>query len=438
MKGEAQQAIVRLLSLMRDGKEIRQYLQRFSEIERTRFAVIKVGGAVLRDDRAVLADALAFLQTVGLTPVVVHGAGPQLDAALDEKGVSSVRVGGLRVTTPEVMAVAREVFTAENLALVDAVRAAGARAAAVPYGVFEAELADEARLGLVGEPRMASLDLVRSATNAGAIPILASLGVSPEGRLLNVNADAAVRALVAALEPTKVVFLTQTGGVLNGEGGLVTSINLATDRETLMRAPWLTGGMRLKIEEIERLLEALPLSSSVSITRPDALAQELFTHTGSGTLVRRGESVLVGEEKSAFELGRVVSLVTDAFGRPPAPQWWEQLALARGYVTERYRAGAFVCALEGAAYLDKFAVCGDAQGEGLGQAVWRRMTADWPRLIWRAHPDNPINDFYFREADGACRCGDWVVFWRGLNDFNDIARLVDVVSARPATLEAAA
>src|SRR5262249_46618420 len=71
--GAPRTAIVRLLGLMRDGREIRQYLQRFSQVDQSRFAVIKVGGAILRDELAMLSDALAFLQSVGLTPVVVHG-----------------------------------------------------------------------------------------------------------------------------------------------------------------------------------------------------------------------------------------------------------------------------------------------------------------------------------------------------------------------------
>ena len=71
--------IVRLLSSMGSAKEIQQYLKRFSEVDAKRFAVVKVGGAVLRDELADLASSLTFLQQVGLTPIVLHGAGPQLD-----------------------------------------------------------------------------------------------------------------------------------------------------------------------------------------------------------------------------------------------------------------------------------------------------------------------------------------------------------------------
>ena len=122
------QTIVQLLSHMRDGKEIREYLHRFSGVDQERFAVIKVGGAVIQDDLDGLASALAFLQTVGLTPVVVHGGGPQLDAALDAAGIATERINGLRVTREPAIPIIRDTLTEANLALVDAIRAAGGRA----------------------------------------------------------------------------------------------------------------------------------------------------------------------------------------------------------------------------------------------------------------------------------------------------------------------
>jgi acetylglutamate kinase len=420
---------------MRDGREIRQYLQRFSQVDQSRFAVIKVGGAILRDELAMLSDALAFLQSVGLTPVVVHGGGPQLDEALKAAGVGNEKRDGLRVTTPEVLKVAREVFVQANIGLVDAIRRAGARAAAIPRGVFEAELADEARLGLVGRPVRARLELVESAARAGAVPVLAPLGELDDGRLVNCNADAAVRTLVEALQPYKIVFLTETGGVLDGQGQIISAINLATDAEELFAQPWLSGGMRLKVEEIQALLSVLPLTSSVSITKPAALAQELFTFSGDGTLVRLGERIFKATGKAEVDRARAEALVATAFGRAPTRDWWDGLDLAAAYVTENYRAAAFIARMNGVGYLDKFAVEGEARGEGLAKAVWRRMKADWPQLIWRSRADNPINEFYFRESDGCVRKGHWTVFWIGFGSLADVHPWAEQVTRLPATLE---
>src|SRR5690625_7302440 len=103
------QTIVRLLSGMGSAREIQQYLKRFSQLDAKRFAVVKVGGAVVRDDLEALTSSLTFLQQVGLTPIVVHGAGRQLDAELSAAGIEKRTVGGLRVTTPAALAIVRRV-----------------------------------------------------------------------------------------------------------------------------------------------------------------------------------------------------------------------------------------------------------------------------------------------------------------------------------------
>ncbi|WP_300530985.1 acetylglutamate kinase [Maricaulis sp.] len=434
--GEMRQTIVQLLSHMRDGKEIREYLQRFSGLKQERFAVIKVGGAIIRDELDSLAAALAFLQSVGLSPIVVHGGGPQLDMALSEAGIETERVDGLRVTRETSIPVIRQTLTTANLAIVDAIREAGGQAASIPTGVFEAELVDEAALGRVGEPSNVRLDLVAAAARAGQAPVLTCLGETRDGRLVNINADSAVRALVHALQPYKIVFLTGTGGLLDDEGAIISSINLATDFQDLLDADWVSGGMQLKIEEIKRLLDDLPLTSSVSITKPAELTRELFTHAGAGTLVRKGERILEVGDMAQLDLARLDGLVGAAFGRPTVAGYWDGLALDRAIVTENYRAAALTTGLGDLVYLDKFAVLDEARGEGLGRAVWQRLIDYAPQLLWRSRTDNPVNGFYFDQCHGAVRRDEWTVFWRGELDPAAIAPLIDEVFARPATLEA--
>src|SRR3954453_20008815 len=91
---QSHQTIVRLLSSMASPREIDQYLKRFSQLDAKRFAVVKVGGAVLRDDLEALTSSLSFLQQVGLTPIVIHGAGPQLDQELAAAGIAKQTIDG--------------------------------------------------------------------------------------------------------------------------------------------------------------------------------------------------------------------------------------------------------------------------------------------------------------------------------------------------------
>ncbi|MFT4197181.1 MAG: acetylglutamate kinase [Pseudoxanthomonas sp.] len=431
---QTRQTIVRLLSSMASAKEISQYLKRFSQLDAKRFAVVKVGGAVLRDELDDLVSSLTFLQDVGLTPIVVHGAGPQLDGELAAAGIEKRTVNGLRVTLPEALAVVRKVFMQSNLRLVEALQEAGARATSITGGVFEADYLDQATYGLVGEVRAVNLAPIEASLQAGSIPVIASLGETAGGQILNINADFAANELVRVLQPYKIVFLTGTGGLLDGNGKVIDSINLSSEYEHLLAQPWLHGGMKLKIEQIKDLLDKLPLESSVSITRPADLAKELFTHKGSGTLVRRGERVLTATSWSALDLPRLRTLIESSFGRTLVDDYFEKTPLLRAYVSESYRAAVILTEAAGMIYLDKFAVSDDAQGEGLGRAVWNVMREQTPQLFWRSRHNNQVNIFYYAESDGCYKQEKWKVFWYGLDGFDAIQRAAAHCAAHEPTL----
>ncbi len=435
MQSELRPTIVRLLSNMASAKEIQQYLKRFAQQDAARFAVVKVGGAVLRDDLDALVSSLAFLQDVGLTPIVIHGAGPQLDVELAAAGIEKQTLDGLRITSPQALAIVRRVFHSQNLKLVEALQASDTRATSIVSGVFEADYLDRERFGLVGEVKRVDLAPIQASLQAGSIPVIASLGETVGGQILNVNADFAANELVQVLQPYKIVFLTGTGGLLDADGKVIDSINLSTEYEHLMTQPWIDGGMRVKIAQIKDLLDGLPMASSVSITKPAELAKELFTHKGSGTLVRRGERVLQASRWDQLDLPRLRQLIESAFSRSLLPDYFERTPLQAAYVSENYRAAVILTSEDAGIYLDKFAVLDDAQGEGLGRAVWQVMRDANPRLFWRSRHGNPVNHFYYSESDGCIKQADWKVFWYGLEGFDEIAKCVSHCEARPATLK---
>lgn len=428
------QTIVRLLSAMGSAKEIQQYLKRFSQLDAKRFAVVKVGGAVLRDELNDLTSSLTFLQQVGLTPIVLHGAGPQLDVELEAAGITKQTVNGLRVTSPKALGIVRRVFQQENLRLVEALQAMDTRATSVPSGVFMSSFLDRDVYGMVGKVDSINLAPIEASLRAGSIPVIASLGETDEGQFLNINADFAANELVRVLQPYKIIFLTGTGGLLDGQGHIIDSINLSTEYEHLIQQPWINGGMRVKIEQIADLLQSLPLTSSVSITRPSELAKELFTHKGSGTLVRRGEKVFRFESWDGVDQARMRALIESSFGRTLVEDYFQRTKPYRVYVSENYRAAMILTQEDGLVYLDKFAVLDDAQGEGLGRAVWLVMREENPRLFWRSRHGNPINHFYYAESDGCYKQERWKVFWYGLDGFDTLARCVQHCAVRQPTL----
>ncbi len=427
---QTRQVVRQLLLGMSEGREVRAYLQKFSEMDRARFAIIKVGGAILRDEMPALAGALAFLQKLGLAPIVVHGGGPQIDAALDKADIETVRHDGLRVTTDNAMQTIAQTLRGLTLDMLHAIRAKGGHATAIGSGVVQATLVDPDKLGRVGAPAGLDLRSIHDAADEGSIPVLTCIGESNDGRLVNINADALVAALTKELRPQKIIFLTGTGAILDGQSAPISFIHLANDYDRLMGEDWLNGGMRLKLQQIKSLLSDLPLGASVSITRPAALVKELFTHGGSGTLVRLGEPILTLTDKAALDLHKLTTLIEGAFGRALNGTFWTNLTLDSAIISEQTRAAAVLSPLaKGALYLDKFAVSEEARGEGLGAAVWAEVIGAAPVLFWRSRADNSFNAFYHANAQGSALVGAWRVFWRGTSDWAFIGQQVETIAA---------
>lgn len=426
--------IVKLLSNMGSTREIQLYLKRFSQVDAIRFAVVKLPGGVLEEELSALVSSLGFLQQVGLTPIVVHGAGAQLDAALADASIRFRRRNGERYVSARALAITRRVLQQGNLRLVEALQADGVRATSILSGVFEARISSRRRCGFSGEVTRVHTSGIEAAMAVGSIPVIAGLGESASGQILHVDIDRATDELVRKLEPYKIIYLASAGGLLDARGGIIDSINLSTEYDALMEQPWLDGEARAQLAQIHDLLMQLPPSSSLSITRPSEMAKELFTHRGSGTLVRRGERIREYTSWDRIDRKRFRALIESSFGRPLVRDYFKTTRPLRIYASEHYRA-AIVLTREGSlTWMDKFAVSEDAQGEGLGRAIWRVMRAAHPQLFWRSRRDNPINEFYFANSDGSMKDERWTVFWYGFADWPTIQFAVHAARTRPPTL----
>ena len=431
---KVKETIVQLLSNLANPKEFNQYMTRFVEAGQTRFAVIKVGGGVIQNDLENLCSSLAFLERIGLFPIVIHGAGPQLNENLQKKGIESEFIDGQRVTSQEVLGIAKKTFVEQNLILANRLQAMGVKTASLTSGVFFAEPSEQKALGYVGEVTRIDQQPINIAIKAGAIPILSSFAETETGQGLNINADVATNQLAIALNPYKIIFLTGTGGLLNKSGEIISSVNLITDYDRLMQEDWLNGGMKLKIQQVAEILSQLPSTSSVSITKPSHLAKELFTHKGSGTLIRKGESIMTHDSLETIKTDKLRQLIEKSFSKVMDEDYFEKTQIHRAYITYCYRAAAIVTLKNGVPYLDKFVVADEAKGEGLGKVLWQKITSEQPQLHWRSRPTNTINGFYFSHCDGCVKQQDWNIFWYGLDDFKQIQSCVEQAEYHPITL----
>jgi len=433
-ESKIKETIVQLLSNLANPKEFNQYMTRFVDAGQSKFAVIKVGGAILENDLENLCSSLAFLERIGLFPIIVHGAGPQLSRNLENSGVETQFIDGQRVTDPQVLKIAKKTFIEQNLKLANKLQSMGVKTSSITSGVFIAEQSPRPELGYVGEVTDIDLQPINIAIEAGAIPILSSLAETASGQMLNVNADVATNQLAIALNPYKIIFLTSTGGLLDKNNNIISSLNLITDYESIMKEDWLHGGMKLKIQQIADILSQLPATSSVSITKPSHLAKELFTHKGSGTLIRKGESIMCHDDVETIKTSKLVSLIEKSFAKKLDDDYFDKTVIHKAYITYCYRAAAIVTLIDGIPYLDKFVVAEEAKGEGLGKALWDKIKNDMPVLHWRAKPENAINTFYFKNADGCVKADGWNVFWYGLTDFFEIGQCVEQASKKTPTV----
>ena len=196
--------------------------------------VLKVGGRVAA---GAAADALA-LARAGHEVVVVHGAGPQISAEVERRGLPLEFVDGRRVTTPEILDVVRESFVEVNAAVCAAIGSAAVGLMGDEIGLPATQVA---RLGLVGDPAPSAPPAVLEALAAGRIPVIAPLATGP----LNVNADEAAAALAVGLRAERILFVTDVPGVLVGDR-VVEAIE-ADDADRLLGAGAFEGGIVPKL-----------------------------------------------------------------------------------------------------------------------------------------------------------------------------------------------
>ncbi|HMA90896.1 MAG TPA: acetylglutamate kinase [Burkholderiales bacterium] len=263
--------------------------------------VVKFGGNAMIDPslQAGFARDVVLLKLVGMDPVVVHGGGPQIERLLKQLGIKSEFVQGMRVTDAATMdvvemvlggAVNKDIVTLINQAGGKAVGLTGqdgafirARKLMMPSPERPSELLD---IGQVGE--VASIDprVIDSLEQGGFIPVVAPIGVGADGLSYNINADLVAGKLAEVLRAEKLVLMTNTPGVLDEQGRLLTGIT-PRQIDEMVAAGTLSGGMLPKISSaLEAARSGVRSVHIIDGRVPHALLLEVLTDRGVGTLIR--------------------------------------------------------------------------------------------------------------------------------------------------------
>jgi acetylglutamate kinase len=265
-----------------------------------KIVVVKYGGNAMTNDmlRREFAADMAFLRNCGIHPVVVHGGGPQISTMLKRLGIAGDFKGGFRVTTPEVLDVARMVlFGQVGRELVNLINAHGPYAVGVTgedANLFTAVRRNvsvdgvDTDIGLVGNIARVNPAVVLDLVAANRIPVVSTLAPDVDGVVHNINADTAAGALAEALGAEKLLMLTDVEGLYTrwpDRDSLASEIDTTSLAQLL---PTLESGMIPKVEACLRAVNAGVPSAHVIDGRVEhCVLVELFTDQGSGTKVVR-------------------------------------------------------------------------------------------------------------------------------------------------------
>ncbi|MCI4644567.1 MAG: acetylglutamate kinase [Hyphomonadaceae bacterium] len=291
----AAQATARTLS------EALPYIQRYAG----KTVVIKYGGHAMVDETlsAIFARDVVLLKHLGINPIIVHGGGPQIAKLLDRLDIKSEFREGLRVTDDATMDVVEMVLSGTiNKSIVRAINTAGGRAIGLSGSdgslirarkvsrtvkTQDSALEEVVDLGYVGEPEHVDPAVLNAvaASSEEIIPVVAPVGVGPDGERYNINADTAAGAVAEAVGAERLLLLTDVAGVMDKAGTLLRELP-ANAIAGLVADGTAVGGMIPKLETAAKAVNhGVGAAVILDGRAPHALLMELFTEHGSGTLV---------------------------------------------------------------------------------------------------------------------------------------------------------
>ncbi|NBV84216.1 hypothetical protein EBR57_08890, partial [bacterium] len=367
------------------SQEIELFIQRFNVVPRNQFAVLRVSTNIIENQLDDIAESLAFMQHMGIYPVVI------LDMKTDSYSDA---------TTPISDTAAAKKFNPTAERLIEALNRYGS----------EAEIVEN--IVDVTSPRPSNWTLdhdpINGVLNMDRLPIISPFGRRNRRRVF-VNAEELSQLLVEELNPIKYILITEVGGILDENDTILPFLNLSQRKE------WshVKEEMKPIVRAVRQVLKKAPDCAAI-FTSPDNLLKEIFTVKGSGTFVKK-YSITATSKMADLDKDRLRALLEDAFRKRLVDDFFED-KIKMVLVEKNYEGVAIIKKIRGIPYLDKIAVAKTSEGTGLGRSLWQKVAEQYPKLVWRSTPVNPLSSFYLRECDGCMKFPKWIVYWRNLEE----------------------
>lgn len=270
------------------------YLRKFAG----KTVVIKYGGNAMINEKLknqVMED-ITLMKFIGLNPIVVHGGGPDISAALHEKGVKSTFVNGLRVTDEVTVHVAQQVLIGKtNAEIVSLLNKQGGKAigvSGIDGSFIECEKqmtevdGEPVDIGYVGKIKSINRGILDLLSNDQWIPVIAPIGTDSEGNSYNINADTVAAEVAMAVEAEKLILLTDVEGIKDSEGNVIYEATIHQIND-MIEDGTISGGMIPKVQGCTHAIEGGVNGVHIIDGRiPHCLLLEIFTKTGIGSMIK--------------------------------------------------------------------------------------------------------------------------------------------------------
>ena len=268
-------------------EEVKKYLQKYNN----EYIVIKCGGSVLVDKNLfdIFIKDIATLNKIGFIPIVVHGGGKRINNKLNELGIKSHFIKGLRVTTKETIQLVEEVLINFNKEIVSSLEKQNCRSQSIntrENNIISVEQ-DNEELGFVGSPTDIDKYSIDKIINQKKVPVIAPLGLNEKKQTYNINADTAAGSIAKKLNARRLIIMSDVEGVLDDNNKLISEIN-SNSIKNLIENETITGGM------IPKINNCLDVASNgvkgvviIDGRKNHSVLFELLSDKGSGTLIRQ-------------------------------------------------------------------------------------------------------------------------------------------------------
>ncbi len=268
-------------------KEVKKYLEKYND----EYIVIKCGGSVLvdRDLFNNFINDISILNKLGFIPIIIHGGGKRISLELNNEGLTSNFIDGLRVTDKKSINIVEKVLNNFNKEITDALKNNNCESQGITNKQNNILIVDQQneKLGYVGAPTEISQSIIEKIVKEKKVPVVAPLGLDKNNQVFNVNADTAAGAIAKKLNARRLIIMSDIEGVLDNNKKLISEINTHKINE-LIKSETIFGGMIPKIKNcLDVANNGVKGVVIIDGRKKHSILFELLSEKGSGTLIRK-------------------------------------------------------------------------------------------------------------------------------------------------------